>query len=165
MKIKKNSKNYKMLAKARLNGFSYKKYKNNRQEDFNKLPLMFAFSDEQFNEGLKKWGLTDTPEDLKKIVSIGCGGFMRKCDIPLLENHNQTYSEENMMFWMYNNFKFAYQAFKYEMSNHEYYYTYDLTDTLEALNLTIEKIYNNTLLKIALLKAKADYWNECNKCN
>lgn len=161
-----NNKKYILVEKARtFNNFDYKQYKKNRQEDFNKLPIYWAFGEQQFKELLQKLKLQDTPEDLKKLVNIGCGGLMLKSDLPLLKNHNQTFSKEVLLFWLTHNFKFAYSAFKYEMSNHEYYYTCDITDTLESLNITFEDIQKNGYLKMAFLKAKRDYWKNCTACN
>lgn len=34
----------------------YAELKQRQQEEFNKLPLGFAFSDKQFNEMMKEWG-------------------------------------------------------------------------------------------------------------
>lgn len=167
MKIKQlTNKKYLLKEKARtFNGFNYKKYKENRQNDFNKLPIYWAFGEKQFQELLQKLNLQDKPEDLKKLVNIGCGGLMLKSDLPLLKNHNQTYSSDKLLFWLTHNFKFAYSAFKYEMSNHEYYYTYDITDTLQSLGLNFEDIERNAYLKLAYLRARKDYLKACNSCN
>lgn len=167
MKIKKiTNKKYLLKEKARtFNDFDYKRYKENRQNNFKKLPIYWAFGEQQFKELLQKLNLQDTPEDLKKLVNIGCGGLMLKTDLNLLKNHNETYSKEKLLFWLTHNFKFAYGALKYEMNNHEYYYTYDITDTLESLDLTFEDIEKNAYLKLAYLRAKKDYIKACNSCN
>lgn len=167
MKIKKDvNKKYILKEKARtFHRFDYKKYKENKQKAFNKLPIYFAFGEQQFQEVLKKLNLEDTPEDLKKLVNVGYGGIMRKCDLFLLESHNETFSKEKLFFWLTHNFKFAYSALRYEMSNHEYYYTYDITDTLESLDITFEDIQKNAYLKLAYLRARKDYLKACNACN
>ena len=152
-----NNKKYTLVEKARtFNGFDYKKYKENRQIEFNKLPIYWAFGEQQFQELLKKLNLQDTPEDLKKLVNVGCGGLMLKSDLPLLKNHNETFSKDKLLFWLTHNFKFAYSALRYEMNNHEYYYTCDITDTLESLNITFEDIQKSGYLKLAFLIAKKD---------
>ena len=43
--------------------------------------------------------------------------------------------------------------FNYELANHEYNYTGDLTDTLDALGLTIEDVTANAQMNEALLMA------------
>lgn len=161
-----SNKKYTLINKVRNNGFLYKNWRENRQNAFNKLPIYWAFGDNQFQELLKKLNLNDTKEDLKKLVSIGYGGIMRKCDTYLLAEHNRTFSNDILLFWMKNNFNFAYSAFRYEMNNHEYYITYDITETLEALGLNFNDIQNNSgILKLAFLRAKKDYWNACNTYN
>ena len=159
------NKKYTLKNKVRNNGFLYKNWRENCQNDFNKLPIYWAFGEKQFQELLKKLNLNDTKEDLKKLVNVGYGGIMRKCDTYLLDAHNHTFSNEILLFWMKNNFQFAYSAFRYEMNNHEYYITYDITETLGALGLTFEEVQKNGLLKLAFLRAKKDYWNACNALN
>ena len=45
--------------------------------------MRFAFSQEQFNEVMKEWGL-DPKKDLDKITRIPWGGFIQKKDAPLM---------------------------------------------------------------------------------
>lgn len=167
MRIRKNdNKKYILKEKTRtFNNFDYKQYKQNRQDNFNKLPIYWAFGEQQFKELLERLNLKDTKEDLEKLINIGCGGIMKKCDLYLLENHNKTFSTDKLLFWLTHNFKFAYNALLYEMNNHEYYYTCDISDTLGALNLTYEDIEKNAYLKLAYLRAKKHYWKVCNTCN
>ena len=86
-------------------------------------------------------------------------------DLHLLKEHCQTFSNDILKFWLTHNFKFAYDALFYEMNNHEYYYTYDITDTLQSLGLSFEDIEKNAYLKLAYLRAKKDYLKACNSCN
>lgn len=167
LKIKElENKQYKIKEKARtFNGFDYKKWKENKQKDFDKLPIYFAFGEQQFKEVLKKLNLQDTKEDLQKLVSIGFGGIMRKCDFYLLENHNETFSNKILLFWLKNNYKFAYSAFRYELNNHEFFITYDIDDTLQALGLEWDDVQKNGILKLALARAKKDYWRRCLEIN
>ena len=167
MKIKKIfNKKYTLKEKARtFNNFDYKKYKENRQNNFNKLPIYWAFGEQQFQELLKKLNLQDTKEDLKKLVTIGNGGLMLKCDLPLLDEHCRTFSKDKLFFWLTHNYKFAYGALRYEMNNHEYYYTGDITDTLDCLDLTLDDIAKNAYLKLAYLRARKDYIKACNANN
>ena len=167
IKIKKIiDKKYILKEKAKASdGFNYKKYKENKQNAFNKLPIYWAFGMEQFKELLQKLNLQDTPKDLKKLVNIGCGGLMLKSDLHLLENYTKNFSKEKLLFWLNHNFRFAYGALRYEMNNHEYYYTGDITDTLDSLNLTFEDIQKNAYLKMAYLRARKDYMKACNLSN
>lgn len=69
MEIKQlTNKKYLLKERARtFNNFNYKQYKENRQKDFNKLPIYWAFGEQQFKELLQKLNLKDTPEDLKNL--------------------------------------------------------------------------------------------------
>jgi hypothetical protein len=53
--------------------------------------------------------------------------------------------------------------FSYELSNHEYIITCDVSDALAALGLTEDDVNNNPMLKEGLLKAvkaqKAAFYN------
>ena len=44
--------------------------------------------------------------------------------------------------------------FLYELENHEYFITYELDDTLDALNLTLDEVLNSSTLKNGLLLAR-----------
>ena len=166
MKIKElKNKKYNIKDIKSMNGWNYKQWINNKQEDFNKLPIYWAFGETQFKELLQKLNLKDTPEDLEKLVNVGYGGIMRKCDLFLLECHNNTFSSETLKFWLTHNFKFAYTAFMYEMNNHEFGYTYEIEDTFNALGINFEDIDKNALLRLAYLRAKKGYLKQYNLCN
>ena len=51
---------------------------------------------------------------------------------------------------------FVYEMFLYELKNHEYGYTRDTKDTLEALGYTAEEVTGNPKLKRSLEKAIAE---------
>ena len=55
----------------------YKELRDRQQAEVNALPLGFAFSNRQFDEMMRGWGL-DPEKDLDKIVSIGAGGYIQK---------------------------------------------------------------------------------------
>lgn len=52
---------------------------------------------------------------------------------------------------------FIYQMFADEMADHEYGYTGDLEEVLEAVGMTLEEIANNPALSAGLIKAKRRY--------
>lgn len=87
----------------------YREFKERKQKEFNELPLMFAFSNEQFEEGKKKLNV----EKDQELYSIGGGGFIKKVDAHLLDEmidrHNKEYEE------LMQNDEFAYSAFYYEL--------------------------------------------------
>lgn len=119
--------------------------------------MFFAFSNEQFNEGMKKLGLKES--ETNKLLSIGAGGYIRKSDIKqfnrIFEKRKQEFKDA-----IKNDLTgdgFIKQMFRYELENHEYYITRDLTETLEALELKMEDINNNKALMNGLNLAKAEY--------
>lgn len=130
-----------------------------QQEEFNKLPLGFAFSNEQFAEMMKGWGL-DPDKDTDKIYRIPGGGFVQKKDHTLLHETMDRHQKEieEAIEADVDGTGFVYEMFLYEMDNHEYGYTGDLEDTLEALGMTIEEIDGSEKLKAGLEKAKKEVW-------
>ena len=125
----------------------YAKLRERQQSEFNNLPLGFAFSDEQFQKMMKGWGLN--PErDLDKITRIPYGGFIQKKDVELyretLKRHEQELfeaiaSDETGA-------GFICDMFDYELGNHEYTYTWDITDAVEAAGFTIEDVQKDERL-------------------
>jgi len=137
-----------------MRGFEMNKYlllKKAHEERINNFKMIFAFSEEQLNEGLKE--LNTTKENL---LSVFGGGFIRKEDkenyIKMFEEISQ---EEKDLF---KNDKDLYDAFIYELGNHEYAYTHDETDTLQSLNFeSYEDLTDRQ--KTIFEKAKTKYLN------
>ena len=61
----------------------YQEIKAKQEQELNAFPFMWAFSNEQFNAGMKELGLE--PTDTDKIFSIGAGGYIRKTDAPAMK--------------------------------------------------------------------------------
>jgi hypothetical protein len=124
----------------------YSVLKEQHQKEINDFPLMFAFSNKQFAEGMEKLGLKENDTD--KIISIGAGGYMKKSDEKafddILARHEVERKEE------VNNDTdgtgYILDMFSYELSNHEYCYTGDISDTLECLGYTREEINQDAKL-------------------
>ena len=138
----------------------YAVLRKRQQEEFNKLPLGFAFSNKQFDEMMKGWGL-DPDKDLDKIYRIPGGGFVQKKDHALLHETMDRHQKEmeEAIAADPDGTGFVYEMFLYEMDNHEYGYTGDLEDTLNALGLTIEEIAASEKLMAGLEKAKRVVWS------
>ena len=134
-----------------MNKNSYLQLKEKHQQEVNSFPMEFAFSQKQFAEGMEKLGLK--PEDTDKIYSMsGTGGFYKKTDASLL--HEMFNRHETEMQQSINNSEvFIFDMFNYELSNHEYTYTGEIDQTLDALDLTIEEVNNNKKLLDGLKKA------------
>lgn len=131
----------------------YIELKKKHEKEFNEFPISFAFSNEQFAEGMQQLGLFE--EDKDKVVSIGSGGFIRKSDVAsfkkLISRH-ETEMQEAI-----NNDStgegFIFDMFNHELSNHEYGYTRDIESTLDALGFTINEINANQQLSHGLKTA------------
>ena len=124
----------------------YRELKRKHEEEVNKFPFMFAFSEKQFIKGMKKLGLNENDTD--KIYDIGCGGYIRKSDSAKLD---EMYKRHDMELKKaieddVNGEGFIYDMFNYELSNHEYCITYDIGDTLDALGFSIDDVNNNKKL-------------------
>lgn len=93
---------------------TYQEYTTQRQQEFNKLPIFFAFSNDQFREGMEKLGLTENDTD--KIYKLGMGGFYRKADAHLV----RAWVEADRIDELMKDYEFCKSAVYYEMCNHEY---------------------------------------------
>lgn len=127
---------------------------NEHQQELNDFPIMWAFNDEQFAEGMQKLGLKET--DIDKICFVGNGGFMRKNSWRAFEMMMDRHTREREE--AFKDDQFAYDAFLYELGNHEFCITYEYEPTLSALGLTQDDLAadNSRLYKI-MIQAKNDY--------
>lgn len=126
----------------------YEKLKEKQSEEFNKFPIKFAFSNEQFKEAMEELGLTENDTD--KVVAVSdSGGFIRKTDVKsfneMMSRHRK--EEKEAMMNDLTGEGYIKDMFEYELANHEYGYTYDLEDTLNAIGLSMEEINNDERLK------------------
>lgn len=141
---------------------TYKQLKDKHQKEMDAFPLGAAFGNDQFEKMMQGWGLT--VDDTDKICSIGGGCFIRK-------------SDKEAFFIMLKRFKdetdaaiaadttgdgFIYDMFYYELANHEYCITYELDETLDALDLTAEQVNADKRLLHGLQKAEKAYLKNCN---
>ena len=139
---------------------SYGEMKDAHQKDVNEFPMIFLFgrkSDDELKKELSKISATS----LEECVSLyGAGDVMNKADVPkwseLCKFHdaeikNFEKKESNLV-----------ERILYEMNNHEYGYTMDPEDTLNALGKTFEDLENDQLFNRAWAKAqnKCFTWDE-----
>ncbi|MCE5331099.1 MAG: hypothetical protein LLF95_03045 [Bacteroidales bacterium] len=128
---------------------TYLQMKARHQKEVEAFPMAFAFNNEQFADGMKKLNIEVT--DTKNILSIGGGGFIRRTDADNLSAmFDRIHAEEAEA---RKNDDYLFQMFAYELANHEYNYTWDLTDTLQSLGLTFAEVKANQQLHDALVKA------------
>lgn len=113
---------------------TYTEFKKEQQKKFEALPIQY-FLNESIEVICEKMAV-DSPKDL---IKIGGFGVMKKSD------------------------KFAFNAFKYELANHEFVITYDYEDALDALELEYSEL-DSRLLDL-LKKAKEQYLKEFEEYN
>lgn len=110
-----------------------------------------AYDSQQFNEGMARLGL-DPEKDLDKLCQITVGVF-------LLKDHEKDFYALGKRFAAEQQGAidadttgegFIYEMFLYELGNHEYGYTGDLADTLDALGLNIGDVNASPRLKHGL---------------
>lgn len=134
---------------------TYKAMKDRHQAEVNALPLAFAFSERQYNEKLAEWNIT--PEEAKAgaIVGIGGGGFIRSCDRELVTSTFKRIREEEAAAIAEDitGDGFIYEMFLTELNNHEYSYTGDIMETLDALGITPADLDKSEALRNGLKKA------------
>lgn len=135
----------------------YRELIKKQMEEFNKFPIVFAFSDEQFIEGLKELGLSEKDTDM--ITGIGNGGYIKKTDVKKYIKLHKRFKKEikKAIHKDKTGEIFVKDMFEEELANHEYGYTMGLDETLEALGITIEEINNSNKLKNGLKLALAKY--------
>lgn len=138
---------------------SYEVLKNRHQNEVNAFPFGFAFSNDQFEKMMAKWGFT--PNDKDKIYCVCSGTFIRKEDATAMEEMFRRQKEERKKAIAEDatGDGYIYSMFKYELANHEYGYTHELDDTLDALGLTLEKVKADKRLRHGLNKALKRYYD------
>ena len=118
----------------------YKIWKDEKAEELKKVPIRWAFDDKQLENVLNDWGLTK--DDLDQVYSIGCGGLMRKVDIPIYKEYLKNYDLENKK----QDKRFFVDMLLYELNNHEYGYTRDLEDTLDACQISAKDLQDEKIV-------------------
>ena len=116
---------------------SYEEMEKRHMAEFNDFPLGAAFTEKQLQEALIKLGL-DPETGKSEVVSIGAGCFIRKKDMRAYKEMitRQAAELEAAINADETGEGFIYGMFCRELSNHEYSYTGDVTDALNALGIT-----------------------------
>lgn len=140
----------------------YEEIRNRHEKKINDFPLGVALSNAQFKDMMEKWGLSENDTD--KIVSIDGVRFLRKSDI---EEYNKLWTEirkehKDLIQQDKTGDGYIKDMFICELYNHEYGYTCELDDTLDALELTYDQVMNNPALKHGLELARKEFLDkEC----
>jgi len=132
----------------------YVAMRNRHQTKINAFPMFFAFSEQQFNEGMARFGLA--PDETDKLCRISqVGGFCLKTDAPALREMWDRHEKDlaDAIAGDKTGEGFIFDMFMYELSNHEYTYTYRVDDAVDALGLSDDDFENNPALRHGLQKA------------
>lgn len=142
---------------------TYRELRDAHQKQFNDYSdahMFFAFSKSQFAEGMAKFGLDpENKDDLKKVVSVGYGGYsLRSATEGLHELMAQL--DRELHDWVTASEENAYDALLTELYNHEYCITGDLSDGIYVCGLTVDEINENEMLQRALHRAAREVSRE-----
>lgn len=125
---------------------AYTEMKKRHQEEVNALPMYWAFSDVQFDQQLRELGLTRN--DTGKLCKTFGGGFCLASDAQMiadtLRGHRREMEEAISADETGDGF--IKDMFMYELRNHEYTYTCEVEETVEACGFTMEQVENDERL-------------------
>lgn len=91
----------------------YLDLKQRHQKEVEDFPIAYAFNGKQLKEAIEKLGATK-----QEVTTLGYGTVIKKTDIPAFEELLEDQRHELKM--TMRDKEFAYEAFSYEMDNHEY---------------------------------------------
>lgn len=111
------------------------------QKEFEEFPIAYAFNDKQLEEALEKLGATKE----ECVTVFGHGDIVKRSDakalIKLLGQHDKEMKQK-----LIDDAEFAYEAFLYEMDNHEYAINWSADeDVLAAFNISFDFIRKHGL--------------------
>ena len=134
----------------------YADLKQRQQQEFGTFPMQYAFSNQQFAEGMAALGLK--PADTDKIYKVPGGGFYRREDGSRLKTMMDRLDQElhEAVAGDKTGDGFIYEMFLYELENYEYGCTMDLSETLDALGYTPEDIQADPRLSHGLERARLE---------
>lgn len=134
----------------------YADLKQRQQQEFGTFPMQYAFSNQQFAEGMAALGLK--PADTDKIYKVPGGGFYRREDGSRLKTMMDRFDQElhKAVAGDKTGDGFIYEMFLYELENYEYGCTMDLSETMDALGYTPEDIQADPRLSHGLERARLE---------
>jgi hypothetical protein len=129
---------------------TYRKMLDRHHEEHNSFQgIFFAFSESQFDDGMKKIGLN--PQELHKIVRLGdTGGYILKDKVDEYKSMHSRIQDEKEQFLA--DQENLYNALVYELCNHEFMITWNPAPALDALGLN-KKDIDPALLQRACIEA------------
>ena len=134
----------------------YEALKQRQQEEFSAFPMQYAFSNKQFTEGMAALGLD--PTDTDKVYKAPGGGFYRREDGQRLKEMMDRFDRElqEAIAADETGERFIYEMFLTELNNHEFGYTMDTEEALDALGYTADEVLSDPRLKRGIEKAATE---------
>ena len=133
----------------------YEALKQRQLEEFSAFPMQFAFSDQQFAEGMAALGLK--PTDTDKVYKAP-GGIYRREDGQRIKEMLDRFDRElqEAIAADPTGENFIYEMFLTELNSHEFGYTMDTEETLDALGYTADEVLGDPRLKRGIEKAATE---------
>lgn len=124
----------------------YAEMKKRHQAETNALPIYWAFTEERFDEVLKELGLAKNDTD--KLRKTFGGGFCLASDAQMIADTLRGHRREmeDAIAADETGDGFIKDMFLSELSNHEYTYTCEVEETVEACGFTMEQVENDKRL-------------------
>lgn len=137
---------------------AYTELQKKHHDELHTFPCFFAYNTEQFADGMKSLGLRPKT-DIKLICRGIAGMYYRKSDSPRLKEMLDRHTKEELDAIKADSTGEGYilDMFSEELANHEYGYTRDLSETLDALGLTMDQVRASETLLHGLQKALEHY--------
>ena len=137
---------------------TYRELRTKQRKEINKFPLEAAFTQQKFEDMMKKWGLTTGKEDCKKILSLGYGCYIRKSDEAEYDRLTAEHKQERIKFLATD--EGLKDALQYEFENQECGYTWNFEDGIKALGFNVKKFLANKHKAKVYEEAKQEYINK-----
>ena len=130
---------------------TYQEMRDRQGKEISEFPQVIAFTQENFDKKLKVLGF-DPEKDLNKFCHAGCGVYIQKKDAKAFKDMFRRHREERMAAMEADKTGegFICEMFLTELIDHEYTYTCDVEDALDALGLDYETVRNDPKMSNAL---------------
>lgn len=144
----------------------YTEYKEARQNEFNKLPIFWAFSNKQLEEELEKSGFK-LDDAARVLYKLGNGGFFLKKDAEKIHEYFAVDYDAELRSMMANDLDFAREAIEYEMFNHEYPINWqgdwDVASCFGSVEYSDDKYADDYLRELGFGDEIVRVWNEASR--
>ena len=132
---------------------AYEKMQERQRKEFEELPIAYAFNDQQLKEALEKLGANDISEC---CTVFGHGDVVKKVDASKVKAATIRHFEE--LSDAMKDKKFAYEAFLYEMDNHDYAINWDGdADVLSCFGMNEKDLEKYDLVEVYVRARNAHF--------